>query len=48
MFSSLMIISFVFGLAWAQQIFLNRMMAADIETLKKARYESLKQQQSSS
>ena len=44
MLSTLTLISFVFALAWAQQIFLNRMIAADIETLKKARYESLKQQ----
>ncbi|MBE9140992.1 hypothetical protein IQ254_27970 [Nodosilinea sp. LEGE 07088] len=35
MLSTLIVVGFVFGLAWAQQIFLNRIIASDLDYLKK-------------
>lgn len=35
MLSTLTIVGFVLGLAWAQQIFLNQIIASDLEHLKK-------------
>ena len=34
MFSTLTLVGFVFAFAWAQQIFLNRIIASDMEYLK--------------
>jgi hypothetical protein len=35
MLSTLTIVGFVFGLAWVQQIFLNRIISSDLDYLKK-------------
>lgn len=35
MLSTLTIVGFVLGIAWAQQIFLNRIITSDLEHLKK-------------
>jgi hypothetical protein len=34
MFSTLVFVGFVFGFAWVQQLFLNRLIASDTEYLK--------------
>jgi hypothetical protein len=38
MFASLTVISFIFAFAWLQQQFLNRLIAADLETLEALRH----------
>ncbi|MEO1207926.1 MAG: hypothetical protein AAFX78_00135 [Cyanobacteria bacterium J06638_20] len=42
MLASITVIGFIFTLAWIQQIFLNRMMAADLEYLRSLPRHTLK------